>query len=87
MGKKPKVGDIVLVGYQTSDYGPNEVQPHPAIVVRVHDPENPESDLDLTIFHSNICQPTAAGNCKVPHSRKLKVDMWSWSPDDAPPAP
>ena len=58
MARTPKVGDIVLVGYQGADYEP-QLESHPAIVVRVYEPGNPESALDLTIFHANICSPTA----------------------------
>lgn len=82
MPKKPRIGDIVLVGYQNADYTPT-VEPLPAIVVKVHQPDNPESDLDLVIFNGIAISPAAATRRSVPYSSTPAVDMWSWRPDDA----
>lgn len=85
MARTPKVGDIVLVGYLDPNHEP-QFESHPAIVVRVNAPGNPESDLELTIFRANICSPTAAGGHKVPYSPMPAIGHWSWRPDDPPSA-
>jgi len=86
MGRKPKVGDIVLVAYLDPNYTPR-LEPHPAIVVRVREPDNAESRLDLVVFHANIAPPAAAGANDIPYSPTPAVDHWSWPPDDPAPAP
>jgi hypothetical protein len=64
--KQPKVGDIVWYGRS----------PTPALVMKVHDPSNPQSPLDLVVFRG--LEPRGWPRSGVEYSSKPATDKWSW---------
>lgn len=51
--------------------------PHPAIVVKVHDPGNPQSRLGLVVFCGNEGPSPSRSEADVPYSQTLEVGAWS----------
>jgi hypothetical protein len=61
----PRIGDIVLYVYEGEQY--------PAIVVKVHDPDDLESALSLAYFTPEPCW-----NQTVAYSAAAEPGRWSW---------
>jgi hypothetical protein len=65
MPKYPRIGDIVLWA--------NGGEQYPAIVVKVYDPDDPESALSLAYF-----TPEAGFKQEVAYSAAAEPGGWSW---------
>lgn len=82
--RKPKLGDIVQfgVGQPGLIMGPmgtvaEPVTPYPAIVVHVHDPNDPQSSLDITVFGAKGTNG-ASSETSTTYSPTLAIGTWSW---------
>jgi len=88
MSRIPKIGDIVWFGepgprpsFVASAFGvpaghPPPPSALPAMVMKVHDPLVPNSNLDLWVFRSTEAQLWPTND--VPYSSPLADRTWCW---------
>jgi hypothetical protein len=76
----PKLGDIVQYGVEPTGavWGASQPPPtpSPAIILAVHDPGNPESPVDLTVFGRFMSGVIVQSS--VAYSPMLGIGTWSW---------